>query len=149
MSEPNLIIGALDSLGVALANNGHTWTEGERSIYEQAIELAQAQESQLATAQKERDEARSQLDGIEAYLGEYYDGSTFEKVQAAIREQQSERRDAEANLTAAHAALRQARAALVIARDEIGYAGNLSICKAIEAVDAILDKAAPAAESKS
>lgn len=34
-----LIQGALDSLGVALADHGHTWTDGEREIYDQATEL--------------------------------------------------------------------------------------------------------------
>ena len=37
--DRNLIIGALDSLGVALAGHEHEWTVGEREIYEQAIEL--------------------------------------------------------------------------------------------------------------
>ena len=36
--EANLITGALDSLGVALADHGHEWTEGERCIYEAAVE---------------------------------------------------------------------------------------------------------------
>jgi hypothetical protein len=32
-----LILGALDSMAVALTDHGHCWTEGEREIYEQAI----------------------------------------------------------------------------------------------------------------
>jgi len=36
--DANLIVGALDSLGVALADHGHEWTEGERCIYEAAVE---------------------------------------------------------------------------------------------------------------
>jgi hypothetical protein len=35
-----IVIGALDSLGVALADKKHQWTEGERAIYEKAIEIA-------------------------------------------------------------------------------------------------------------
>ena len=31
-----LVLGALDSLGVALADHHHTWTAGEREIYDQA-----------------------------------------------------------------------------------------------------------------
>lgn len=34
-----LIQGALDSLGVALADCGHQWTDGERAIYEDATAL--------------------------------------------------------------------------------------------------------------
>jgi hypothetical protein len=33
----DLIIGALDSLGVALADHDHQWTEGERAVYEEAL----------------------------------------------------------------------------------------------------------------
>jgi hypothetical protein len=35
-SERRIILGALDSLGVALADHGHEWTVGERTIYEEA-----------------------------------------------------------------------------------------------------------------
>ena len=34
--ELNLVLGALDSLAMALTNYGHTWTEGERAIYEES-----------------------------------------------------------------------------------------------------------------
>jgi hypothetical protein len=34
-----IVIGALDSLGVALTDKKHQWTEGERAIYEKAIEI--------------------------------------------------------------------------------------------------------------
>lgn len=37
--EANLIIGALDSLGVALADHRHQWSDGERAIYEEAVAL--------------------------------------------------------------------------------------------------------------
>ena len=37
----NMILGALDSLGVALANHNHEWTEGERAIYEAAVEFVE------------------------------------------------------------------------------------------------------------
>lgn len=37
--DAQLIIGALDSLGVALTDHGHVWTEGEQAIYERAMEL--------------------------------------------------------------------------------------------------------------
>jgi len=33
----DLVVGALDSLGVALADHGHEWTDGERAIYEESI----------------------------------------------------------------------------------------------------------------
>jgi hypothetical protein len=35
--DKDLIVGALDSLGVALADHGHQWTDGERAIYEESI----------------------------------------------------------------------------------------------------------------
>ncbi len=40
LSEQNrqMILGALDSLGVALADHNHHWTNGERTIYEMSIE---------------------------------------------------------------------------------------------------------------
>lgn len=34
-----LVIGALDSLGVALADHGHQWTDGERAVYEEALNV--------------------------------------------------------------------------------------------------------------
>lgn len=34
-----LVLGALDSLGVALSDAGHTWTDGERAIYEEAVTI--------------------------------------------------------------------------------------------------------------
>jgi len=34
-----LIQGALDSLGAALTNYGHEWTDGERAIYEEATAI--------------------------------------------------------------------------------------------------------------
>lgn len=37
--ELSMIRGALDSLGVVLADYDHTWTEGEKEIYEQAIKI--------------------------------------------------------------------------------------------------------------
>lgn len=37
--ECNMVIGALDSLGVALSEHEHQWTEGERTIYEQACAI--------------------------------------------------------------------------------------------------------------
>lgn len=36
-SNQNPILAALDALGVALADHGHTWTERERSLYETAV----------------------------------------------------------------------------------------------------------------
>lgn len=33
----HIILGALDTLGIALSGHGHTWSAGEREIYEQAI----------------------------------------------------------------------------------------------------------------
>jgi hypothetical protein len=34
--DDSLVLGALDSLGVALTNHNHQWTDGERAIYEEA-----------------------------------------------------------------------------------------------------------------
>ncbi len=42
--DRQLILGALDSLGVALTNHGHEWSEGERTIYEMAVECVRAKE---------------------------------------------------------------------------------------------------------
>lgn len=35
----SLVLGALDSLAVALVDHDHEWTVGEREIYEQAVAL--------------------------------------------------------------------------------------------------------------
>lgn len=35
--DRDLILGALDSLAIALTEHEHEWTEGEREIYEQAV----------------------------------------------------------------------------------------------------------------
>lgn len=37
--QRDLIVGALDSLGVALAGHHHQWSAGERAIYEQAMAI--------------------------------------------------------------------------------------------------------------
>lgn len=37
--DRQIILGALDSLASALADHAHTWTDGERAIYEQACRL--------------------------------------------------------------------------------------------------------------
>jgi len=37
--DTQMIIGALDTLGVALADHGHKWTDGEREIYERSLSL--------------------------------------------------------------------------------------------------------------
>lgn len=39
--DRQLIQGALDTLGVALAAHDHVWTDGERAIYEEATALLQ------------------------------------------------------------------------------------------------------------
>src|SRR5437588_3783414 len=36
--DQQMVLGALDSLGTALADHDHEWTEGERCIYEAAVE---------------------------------------------------------------------------------------------------------------
>src|SRR5437588_8932721 len=46
--ERQCIIGALDSLGVALADYDHEWTVGERTIYEEAIKLLTASPCRMA-----------------------------------------------------------------------------------------------------
>lgn len=40
-----LVLGALDTCAVALADHGHKWTEGERAIYEQAVEILERESS--------------------------------------------------------------------------------------------------------
>lgn len=35
----SLLLGALDSLGVALTEHHHQWTDGERAIYEEAVRI--------------------------------------------------------------------------------------------------------------
>lgn len=35
--DREVILGALNTLGTALADHGHEWTEGEREIYEHAL----------------------------------------------------------------------------------------------------------------
>jgi hypothetical protein len=37
--ECELILGALDTLASQLSDYNHTWTEGERAIYEEALKL--------------------------------------------------------------------------------------------------------------
>ena len=39
VDDVHLVIGALDSLGVALAEHHHQWSVGEREIYERAIAI--------------------------------------------------------------------------------------------------------------
>jgi len=41
-SDRQIIVGALDSLGVAHADHDHEWTVGERTIYEEAIKVLTA-----------------------------------------------------------------------------------------------------------
>ncbi|MEO8439086.1 MAG: hypothetical protein ABI540_02580 [Spartobacteria bacterium] len=38
-SDRQLILGALDSLGVALADHDHEWSAGECAIYEEAVRI--------------------------------------------------------------------------------------------------------------
>jgi hypothetical protein len=54
--ERQLVLGALDSLAVALADHSHTWTDGERLIYEQALEVLGARNSGGAAEPVEPDE---------------------------------------------------------------------------------------------
>lgn len=42
--EMQLVLGALDSLGVALADHGHQWSDGERAIYEEAQKVLRAKD---------------------------------------------------------------------------------------------------------
>lgn len=41
--DKDLILGALDSLAVALTEHEHTWSDGERAIYDRAIELVRGE----------------------------------------------------------------------------------------------------------
>lgn len=40
-----MVLGALDTCAVALADHGHKWSEGERAIYEQAVEMLERESS--------------------------------------------------------------------------------------------------------
>ena len=42
MEDKNIIIKALDKLGVALAEHGHEWAVEERELYERSIALLTA-----------------------------------------------------------------------------------------------------------
>ena len=46
--DRQIIVGALDSLGVALADHDHEWTVGERTIYEEAINVLTASPCRMA-----------------------------------------------------------------------------------------------------
>lgn len=37
--DRDLIVGALDSLGIALSQHDHLWTDGEKCVYEAACEI--------------------------------------------------------------------------------------------------------------
>jgi hypothetical protein len=41
-SDRQLVLGALDSLTVTLADYDHEWTVGERTIYDEALEILTA-----------------------------------------------------------------------------------------------------------
>ncbi len=51
-----LVLGALDTLGIALAEHNHTWTVGERAIYDAAIAIVGRGESRFEVADDEDDE---------------------------------------------------------------------------------------------
>lgn len=40
MKMQNIIIKALDALGLALSNHDHVWTDEERQLYESAVAIA-------------------------------------------------------------------------------------------------------------
>lgn len=40
--ECSFVLGALDTLASKLADYGHTWTEGERALYEEALKLLES-----------------------------------------------------------------------------------------------------------
>lgn len=44
LSEPErqACLGAMDTLGTLLAKYGHQWSEGERAVYDQAVEILKA-----------------------------------------------------------------------------------------------------------
>lgn len=58
LSEPErqVVLGALDTMGVELARRGHTWTDGERAIYEQAIALLEGRRGEAPAAGFEDDD---------------------------------------------------------------------------------------------
>ena len=41
--DRKLVLGALDSLAVALADHGHKWSDGERTIYDQAVAIVRGE----------------------------------------------------------------------------------------------------------
>jgi hypothetical protein len=53
--DANMVIGALDSLGVALADHDHQWTEGELAIYEKAVEIVTSLRDDAVGERAERD----------------------------------------------------------------------------------------------
>ena len=70
MSEHiDLVVGALDSLGVALADHGHEWTEGERAIYEESVQILWNMSNEWKQLQKqlaaEREKVKLLVDALE------------------------------------------------------------------------------------
>ena len=39
MKDKQIILDALDSLGLALVEHGHVWTDEERKLYEDAVRM--------------------------------------------------------------------------------------------------------------
>jgi hypothetical protein len=52
----NLILGALDSLALALAEHDHIWTQGERAIYEEATVMLGAEPHKFIEEESEEEE---------------------------------------------------------------------------------------------
>lgn len=42
-TDKQILLGALDTLGTALASHNHTWSTGERTIYEEATKIVAAE----------------------------------------------------------------------------------------------------------
>lgn len=53
--ETQLVLGALDSLGVALADHDHQWSDGERAIYEEARKVLGAKDPEIPSVDDGQD----------------------------------------------------------------------------------------------
>lgn len=53
--EVMLVLGALDSLGVALADHEHQWSDGERAIYEEARKVLGAKDPEIPSVEDGND----------------------------------------------------------------------------------------------
>jgi hypothetical protein len=80
MSEHiDLVVGALDSLGVALADHGHEWTDGERAIYEESIKTLWNMADEWKQLRQQLAAEREQRNEIERSRDSWYQIATDER----------------------------------------------------------------------